>query len=283
MLVKRIITGIILIILLIAAVFYFPRPLVALVIALLLGTGLWEFYTLCENKALNPCKIFGIISGITISVLVYTVLAYNLIKIDVNELILIILFISLAVILIKYAFKKDGSSVIINGSVTLLGILYVSFLFTFIIKLRFITNSDRGMGWVMSLFIITKISDISAFFIGSKWGRHKLIPRISAKKSIEGAIASVAGALLVSLLLKLSFLQELSWVMVSVLGILLGGIGQVGDLVESLMKRDAQIKDSGKFVPGLGGVLDFMDSLLFTAPVMYIFFLCIKPVLQNVS
>jgi phosphatidate cytidylyltransferase len=275
MLLQRIISGVVLVALLVGTVFFFPIPLVAIIISLLIGSGIWEFYRLAENKGLRPYSIYGIISGAFLCSAIYVLRAKNC-SIDTDDILSVILFFILAVTLVKYAFKKDGSSVIINSAVTMLGILYVSFLFTFIIKLRYITNSDAGKGWVMSLFIITKISDICAYFVGTKFGRHKLIPRISANKSLEGASGSVVGSLVVSLLLTQCFLRELTLGMAVLLGLLISIVGQAGDLIESLMKRDAQIKDSGKFVPGLGGVLDFMDSLLFTGPVMYLFFLLIK-------
>lgn len=274
MFLQRLISGIILIVLLVSAVFFLPRPLVAIVIALIVGMGLLEFYDLSTSKGFNPFKLFGIFSGIILSVTTYIVLSYNF-KADVNELILAILFLILASAFVKYGFKKDASAFIVNTSVTLLGVLYVSFLFTFIIKLRYMISFDAGKGYVISLFIITKSSDIFAYIFGMKLGKHKLIPRISAKKSVEGSIAGLLGSLLISLLLKFWFLKELSWEMAATLGLLLSVAGQAGDLIESLMKRDAQAKDSGRFVPGLGGVLDFMDSLLFTAPVMYIFMKCV--------
>lgn len=249
MLLRRIASSIILIAILLPTIFLFPRPVVALVIASVVGMGLREFYILAEYKGFKPFKIYGIGMGIVLSVGTY----YN---IDTS----IILSFILLIVLIKHAFKKDGSSVIANSAVTMLGILYVSFLFTFIIKIRYLPN---GQWLVLALFIITKVSDISAYLVGTKWGRHKLIPRISAKKSIEGAVSGVIGAVLVSLLLRINIM----------LGVLLSVIGQVGDLIESLIKRDAQIKDSGKIVPGMGGVLDVIDSLLFTGPVMYLFLL----------
>lgn len=252
MLIKRIISSIILIAILLTTIFLFPRPVVALIIALVVGLGLWEFYVLTEYKGFRPFKIYGIGMGIILSVATYY-------KIDTG----IILVVILMIVLIKHAFKKDGTSVIANSAVTMLGILYVSFLFTFIIKLRHLPN---GQWDVLSLFVITKASDIAAYIFGTKWGRHKLIPRISAKKTIEGSIAGVIGAVLVSFL----FLRSIS------LGILLSVAGQIGDLIESLIKRDAQVKDSGRLVPGMGGVLDFMDSLLFAGPVMYCFLVLFK-------
>lgn len=247
MLLRRIASSIILIVILVPTIFLFPRPVVALVIATVVGTGLWEFYILAEKKGFKPFRIYGIGMGIILSVGTYY-------KIDTN----IILSLILLIVLIKHAFKRDGSSVIANSAVTMLGILYISFLFTFIIKIRYLPN---GQWLVLALFVVTKVSDISAYLVGTKWGRHKLIPRISAKKSIEGAISGIIGAVLVSLLLKINI----------ILGILLSVVGQTGDLIESLMKRDAQVKDSGRIAPGMGGVLDVIDSLLFAAPAMYLF------------
>lgn len=253
MLPKRIISSIILIAVLLGTIFLFPKPVVAVVIALLIGMGLWEFYVITEIKGFKPLKGYGIGMGIVLSEAVYY-------QIDSNMILAFILM----MMFIKHAFKKDGSSVISDSAVTMLGILYISFLFTFIIKLRFIPN---GQWLVFSLFVITKVSDISAYVFGTKWGKHKLIPRISAKKSIEGAISGITGSVLASLFL----LKDLGWQKAVMLGIFLSVAGQIGDLVESLMKRDAQIKDSSKIVPGMGGVLDVMDSLLFAGPVMYLF------------
>ena len=268
MLGKRIVSSLVLILILIASIFWFPRPIVALIIGLLIGVGLWEFYTITEIKGHNPFKGYGTCCGIMLVVLTYIFISSQGIE---NEYIYILLFLILVSILVKHAFVKDGSSVITDAAVTMLGVMYISFLFSFIIKLRYIPDPNSGKGWVMALFVITKVSDISAYVFGTRWGKHKLIPRISAKKTIEGSISGILGAVLASLICQFWFLNGLSWMAIIGLGILLGVVGQVGDLVESLIKRDAQIKDSGKLVPGMGGVLDFMDSLLFTGPVMYIY------------
>lgn len=270
MLIRRIISSIVLAIILLATIFLFPRPVVALVVALLIGLGLWEFYVISETKGFNPFKIFGVCMGVLLSVVTYIIISYSH-TIDIDKAISFILFFVLFIVMIKYSLKKDGAGVIANSAITMLGILYISFLFTFIIKLRYIPNAQEGKGWVMGLFIIPKFSDISAYLFGTKFGRHKLIPRISAKKTIEGAVAGIIGAVLISLLLRFWFLRGISWFSIVVLGILLSVVGQVGDLIESLIKRDAKVKDSGKLVPGIGGVLDLMDSLLFAGPVLYLF------------
>lgn len=250
MLIQRTISSIILIGILLGTVFIFPMPLVVLVIGLVVGIGQWEFYGLTELKGFKPFKIFGTVMGIILSITTY----YG---IDTYITLSFILLIAL----IKHAFKKEGYPVIDNSAVTMLGILYVSFLFTFIIKIRFIPNPQEGKGWIMALFIITKVSDACAYIFGTSFGRNKLIPRISAKKTVEGSIAGLIGAVMISLLLGKKWL----------LGVLLSIAGQVGDLIESLIKRDAQIKDSGRLVPGIGGVLDLIDSLLFAGPAMYIY------------
>jgi phosphatidate cytidylyltransferase len=117
--------------------------------------------------------------------------------------------------------------------------------------------------------MITKLGDIGAYFIGARFGRHPLMPRISPKKTIEGAVAglifSVLGALICRPFLNFSYIHAV------VLGIFFGAVGQLGDLSESLIKRDCQVKDSGKLLPGMGGILDEIDSLLFTAPLFYFY------------
>lgn len=136
-----------------------------------------------------------------------------------------------------------------------------------------------GKECLFTLLLITWIGDSGAYIIGTKWGRRKLIPRISPKKSIEGAGGGLVFSLLAALLTRWFFViplaskwfnpLDLSITHYVVLGLLLGAVGQVGDLAESLLKRDANVKDSSRIIPGHGGLLDVIDSLLFTAPVMY--------------
>jgi len=281
MLIKRIFTGLFLAVLLIGAVLYFPRPIVALIIALLIGSGLWEFYSIVENKGFKPLKICGIVCGVALSVAAYAVACSPYIFLT-DKMINFILLIVVLFSLVKYAFKKDGTSVIVNSAVTIAGILYVSFLFTFIIKIRFLPDVEAGRWLVLAMFIITKMSDIFAYFVGIKLGKHKLIPRISAGKSIEGSVAGVAGSVITSILLRNTLLGGMGLGYAIILGVLLSVAGQIGDLIESLIKRDGNVKDSGTFVPGLGGILDFMDSLLFAGPVMYFFLIYLNPELLQI-
>jgi phosphatidate cytidylyltransferase len=137
-----------------------------------------------------------------------------------------------------------------------------------------------GRWWIAYLLVVTKITDVGAYFAGSLWGRRKLAPAISPKKTIEGAIFGLACAMAASLAFSLLGnyagpfrLRTLEWLF---LGGLLGAVGQFGDLSESLLKRDANKKDSNA-LPGVGGVLDLVDSILFNAPIIYIYLHYIKP------
>jgi len=124
------------------------------------------------------------------------------------------------------------------------------------------------------LIVVTKFSDMGAYLVGSVIGRHQMIPHISPKKTWEG----FAGALGLSLLASLALfrlmpghLSLLNWTHAIVLGLILGFAAVVGDLAESIIKRSTGVKDSGNFLPGIGGALDLVDSLLFTAPLLFFY------------
>jgi phosphatidate cytidylyltransferase len=160
--------------------------------------------------------------------------------------------------------RRDNSGVIVDISTTLFGILYVSWFFSFLIKIRYLSG---GLGLLSALLIITKLGDIGAYLVGNRWGKKLLIPRISPNKTIEGSLGglffSILGGLACKPFLPFEYGQLL------IISASLGVLGQLGDLSESLLKRDCQVKDSGNIFPGMGGVLDEIDSLLFTAPVFY--------------
>jgi len=136
--------------------------------------------------------------------------------------------------------------------------------------------SAYGRYFVMSLVVVTKFTDIGAYLIGSTLGRHKMIPRISPKKTWEGTAGGIIFAM-ASSVLALHFMPTtlgaygLTMPHAVILGLLLGAAAVVGDLAESLIKREAGVKDSGTILPGHGGALDLVDSLLFTAPLLYVY------------
>ncbi len=161
-----------------------------------------------------------------------------------------------------------------SQAITWLGALYLGFGLGFQQKLFMLegTLPKTGSRFILALFIITWFGDTAAYFVGSYLGKHKLAPRVSPKKSWEGAFGNLAGNLLGAWLMQATVCPEWSLVDVVALGLLLGIAGQLGDLVESTWKRSAGVKDScmgGVSIPGHGGVLDRVDSLVFAAPVLF--------------
>lgn len=258
MLIHRIFSAIILIGIIIASVFY--EWLFNLMIILFIAVGLYEFFTMLENKGIKIYKYFGIGMGIIIPLSIMSRFEPTK-KWELLFIVLMLLF-----LIIMQFKRRNNSGVIVDISTTVFGIIYVSWFFSFLIKIR---QLDGGTGFFIAVLLITKLGDIGAYLIGKRFGRTPLMPRISPKKSVEGAVAglvfSVCGALLSKPLLNFTY-PHLIFV-----GIFIGLLGQIGDLSESLIKRDCQVKDSGNILPGMGGVLDEIDSLLFTAPVFYFY------------
>lgn len=177
-------------------------------------------------------------------------------------------------ILVVFAFHFNmQSGAIIDLAISSFGLLYIAVPMGMTLGILFIPMED-GRWWIAYLVTVTKITDIGAYFAGNLFGRHKLAPRISPGKTIEGALFGLACALLASFCFHLIsrytgafHLGSIEWI---VLGLLLGIIGQFADLSESLLKRDANKKDSN-VLPGIGGVLDAIDSILFNAPIIYFY------------
>jgi phosphatidate cytidylyltransferase len=256
MLLKRIITSGAIISFIIGVIFF--DWLCGLVITLLIVAGLYEYFVMLERKGIKIYKYFGIGMGtiIPLSIMFRFEPTRNW------ELLFIIL--ALFFLILMQFKRRDSSGVVVDISTTLFGILYVSWFFSFMIKIRYLPG---GLGFLAAVLLITKLGDIGAYLVGSKWGKKPLVPHISPKKTIEGALGglgfSILGGLASSSFLPFGYGQLL------LIAVSLGVLGQLGDLSESLLKRDCQVKDSGNLFPGMGGVLDLIDSLLFTAPVFY--------------
>ena len=186
-----------------------------------------------------------------------------------------LLFIVLLLLLMIELFRNKGS-VVKNLGATFLGILYIGLFSSSLILLReFYPNTNdlyyNGGYLIISMLATIWICDSAAFFGGTTLGKHKLFPRISPNKTWEGALIGFVFAILTMLIAKLIVLDFLSWTNVTVLGIIVGIIGQLGDLVESSIKRDVGVKDSSSIIPGHGGIFDRFDSLLFSAPAVWLY------------
>lgn len=183
----------------------------------------------------------------------------------------------LSFIALFFTHFKDPKGSLDQVAYSILILVYLSFpmglLVDIVYGLSFPEGSVTGLFWLVYLIIVTKATDMAALFSGRTWGKKKLCPRISPNKTVVGAVGGVVGAALVSVLISFcaSFLGKvfiLPW-QALILGIIIGFAAEIGDLLESLFKRDAKIDDSSNILPGLGGILDIVDSLLLTAPVVW--------------
>ena len=222
--------------------------------------ALFEFFTLLR-RAKVPCyRLFGVAMGAVIPIVVYLEQGST----RSGEVLFLILG-CLFLFVLQFSHKNNAEA-LVGISLTLFGILYVSWFMSFLVKIRFLPG---GALWVTYLLASTKAGDIGAYAVGTLMGRHSLIPHVSPKKSVEGLLGGLLASLVVSLALKPILPLDWSLPHLLILGLLIGIVGQVGDLSESLMKRFCHAKDSGGLLPGLGGILDAVDSVLFTAPIFY--------------
>jgi phosphatidate cytidylyltransferase len=245
--------------------------------------GQWEFYRAQEEKGHKVFKQSGLFCGM----LVFFNSWYFLIHHPNQERLvhfggeLVLVFALLGALIRLVVVPETHKAPITTAALTLLGLMYVPFLFNFVALLLFLPGAtgltdphEQNRFLLIYLLSVTKFSDVGAYVVGSLIGRHKMIPRISPGKTWEG----FAGAILTSLVISVALtefmgahVQAINFTDSIILGLLLPLVSIVGDLAESVVKRDASIKDSGHSIPGIGGALDLIDSILFTAPVLYFY------------
>ncbi len=190
-------------------------------------------------------------------------------------------FVMIAFVAESVRFDGHGQSLATIGG-TVLAVAYIGLLGTFTIQLRWFDGPHQGLIALVYLIAVVKGSDTGAYTLGRLAGRHKLWPALSPKKTIEGAIGgvilSIVFALIVAAIARhILKIPTLEWPAAIAFGLIVGVVGQLGDLMESMIKRDCDRKDASARVPGFGGVLDVIDSLLFAGPVAYGFWLWFGP------
>jgi len=239
-------------------------PFLAFTIAIGLASY-FEFSKIVTKKNIFICNGVGFFSVIALILNSY----FNLFSYNV-------FFLILFPILLLIELFRNKESAINNISANLLAIFYTGFFTSTIISIReFYSNSPNeyiyGGYIIISILITLWMTDSAAYFIGTAFGKHKLFPRVSPKKSWEGAIAGFIFAAISLITLKFVLLTFLNWIDIFAFTIIIGIFGQIGDLIESLIKRDANVKDSSNLIPGHGGIFDRFDSLLFSAPIIYLY------------
>jgi phosphatidate cytidylyltransferase len=180
------------------------------------------------------------------------------------------MFVTLLVIPASYVFRKSSIEEALPASaIAVLATMYVGMLAGSMIRLR--NDFAEGPKLVFFLVLVVWLGDAGAYYVGKKFGRHKLSPRISPKKTIEGLIGGVVMSVITAVVIHFTFFPQFPLIHAIVVGIVLSITGVIGDLAESMWKRSAAVKDSGTLIPGHGGFLDRFDSILFTAPILYVF------------
>lgn len=234
-------------------------------IDLVILIGMWEFYAMMEAKSIRPYKGIGILCGLALSWYMFF-----------QGGIYANMFLTMALMAIMglELTRRDTSMAVYHVATTILGIIYVGFLSSHMILLRELPAQIGqpyaiGSSFVFLAFVVTWSSDTGAYFVGTLIGRRPLLPRISEKKTCEGAAGGVVFAILGALVARYTFAPYVEVWQAVVLGVLGSTVGMTGDLVESMLKRDVEVKDASGTIPGHGGVLDRFDSLLFTAPLIY--------------
>lgn len=274
---NRILVALILVPLTVYVYLYGDKSFMAFTV-LLIGIGIYEIYQMMEAKGVVVNKAAGIILGGAIPLALYSSMSSNkdlLGKFIGNNIdmsrgtMILILGIFILMFIRIYQNKVEGSSSYIGY--TMLGILYVGFLFSHIVPIKYMLNGSK---WLMTIQILVWISDTFAYLVGVKFGR-KIFSRglceISPKKSIEGSLGSIIFTVITMLLIKAFLFKDLniSGIHLIIVPILVAVTGQIGDLAESVFKREFGVKDSGKILGGHGGILDRYDSLIWVFPLMY--------------
>ncbi len=278
---QRLITAGVLVPLICTVIYLGGLWLLATVLAIT-AIAIHEFYHLIEAKGAEPVRGVGIAAALALPAIAYVGSEY---------LATLLLSAVLLGLMIAQLRKKQISESLASISETFFGVFYVGWLLSHAIVLRDFhdvvagrfgsqaargIDSDAGAFYLFFTVAVVISGDIGAYFAGRQYGRRQLAPQVSPNKTIEGAYAAVLGGVAMGVACKLGFdlfaddlSKQLPWLAVLILSPLLAGVGIVGDLVESLLKRDANVKDTGTLLPGTGGVLDRIDSNLLGIPVMY--------------
>ena len=241
--------------------------------------ALWEFYHMLDHKGLPNFKVTGLICGAVMLAGSFYYLSKMGPARSYDFELAVLLFFLLTVFTRQMFARLREDEPLQTMAYTLFGLLYVLWLFNFMAKIVYLlprssAGAVTGQFYCLYLIAVTKFSDMGAYLTGMAIGRHPLIPHISPKKTWEGFFGALGLSLVASVglfAIMPGHLSMLSWSHAIVLGLLLGFAAVIGDLAESIIKRSTDVKDSGNFLPGIGGALDLIDSLLFTAPLLFFY------------
>jgi len=266
MIVKRIVTGLVLAAIVVVLIWLGGIPFVtaACIIAILAGI---EFYRIVKNQGIQPFSWLGIVFSVLLIVNAY-IEQYNFSFLPYPRDFTLPLLLTLMTLipLIWLLFRPNKDKAFINWGWTIAGILYTGWLLSYYIQIRQLEN---GMGWIFLVVTCTALCDVGAYAVGSNLGKHAMASSVSPGKTWEGSVGGLLTSVIVAVILAIAFKLPLYYWQMVAAGLIIGVFAQIGDLVESLLKRNMHTKDSGSLLPGHGGMLDRIDSHLLVAPIAY--------------
>lgn len=259
---QRIVTALVAIPLVLGLAYWGGWPFGLLVLGIAL-VAQYEVYGLMTHAGLRPYTTVGLAFGVLVGVR------------PLVPGVLVVAVAILPVLLAAGLFVKDDRPPLPSLAATLTGLVYPTGLLVFLTDLRLGTGlgllDQQAFYVTLTLFLLIWATDTAAYVVGKNLGRRPLAPAISPKKTWEGTLGGLFGALLVAVVLKLTVLAFLPWLHVLVVAVICGGFSQLGDLYESRLKRSVEVKDSGGVLPGHGGLLDRFDAMIFAAPLVYLY------------
>ena len=240
--------------------------------------ALWEYYRMLEADGIGVFTLTGLVCAAVLLVGGFLIVRHEGAE-NSHDFELLVLVLFLITIFARQMFRGTANDPLRAMAYTVFGLLYIPWLFSFITKIIYVApraadGATTGQYYVLYLVAVTKFSDMGAYVFGSLFGRHPFAPHISPKKTWEGFAGAMASSLLCSywmFALMPGRLSAFRFDDLTILGLLLGFAAVVGDLAESVVKRGAHTKDSSAVLPGIGGTLDLIDSILFTAPLLYFY------------
>jgi phosphatidate cytidylyltransferase len=255
---KRWLTGIILVPMLLIVIWFGPKEIFAAIIIFFILGGVWEYNHMVFGNSFVREKIEGLIFAIIIPLLAF--------KGD-DQYILAALAFSVLIVFISFVLSiKESNFDFLSVVKVIFGIMYIPFLMSYFISLRMM---DNGKEWIFFVLILAFVGDIVALYVGKYFGKHKLTPLVSPGKTVEGLVGLVIGSTVACLIFSYYLFPGVSLIHIAILAFAGSIIGQLGDICESAIKRNYGFKDASSILPGHGGILDRLDCLIFIVPFVY--------------
>lgn len=261
---KRVVTGLLLGFLLLFLLLYAEPFWFFIIVVLTIGLALLEYYKITISRN-NGLVFIGTLLGAIVPALTYSIG-----PVWFGGYLFFAVFFIFAYSLFA---RKELAGVTNQIAVGVLGVVYIAFPMSHLVLLR---DLEKGNVWIIFLFLIIIANDSFAYYMGRRFGRRKLSPAVSPNKTMEGAVSGLIGGIIIAAVFQQIFLTKVSLGEAVLLAIFMGITGQLSDLFESLIKRSADVKDSGSLLPGHGGILDRIDSLIFPIPALYYYLIIFR-------